>query len=147
MTYLQGIHKSLLSICFITSIFALSSPAFAKDPESFRDLMKYMGEEYTKVAEGILKQDYKQLSEAANNIAFHPEPPLTQRMKIIAKLGTNFMDFKSWDDEVHLSAVALTKAAKDKNNAEILKHNAMMLKKCTSCHDKYRDLVKTLRIK
>ena len=137
--------KLLTLICAIVGMNVLATSAHAKDPETFQELMKYMGEQYTQVVDGILKQDYDQIDKAANIIAFHPEPSLTQRMKIIAKLGTNFLDFKSWDDKVHLSAVALSQAAKTKDQQAILEQNSQVLKNCTSCHDKYRDIVKSLR--
>ncbi len=137
--------KILPTVLLIAGSCVLSTPTYAEEPKSFRDVMIYMGEHYTKVTQGILKQDYQQLANAANVIAFHPEPPLAQRMKIIAKLGGDFLDFKSWDDKVHLSATALAQAAKDEDINAVLEHNAAMLKNCTACHIKYRALIKSLR--
>ncbi len=145
MIFLKKKLKTLPNIFLLASLCVLPTSTYAEDPKSFRDLMLYMGQQYSEVTQGILKQDYQQLATAANIIAFHPEPPLTQRMKIIAKLGSDFLDFKSWDDKVHLSAVALAQAAENKDINAVLEHNTTMLENCTSCHIKYRALIKSLR--
>ncbi len=93
---------------------------------------------------GIMIEDYNQVTDIAEDIAYHPGPELEKRNALLKKLGLDAIAFKLHEDRVRQNALKLMKAASNKNLEETLEEYSNLAKSCTECHIAYRDKVRSL---
>ncbi len=92
---------------------------------------------------GIMIEDYGQVSNIAEDIAYHPGPELEKRIVLLNKLKLEAMTFKLHEDRVRQNALKLMKAADKADRAETLKQYANLARSCTECHITYREKVRS----
>lgn len=111
---------------------------------SLRQVMQGLGQEMCRLNGAILKEDFTQAAVSAQAIAEHPRPPLGERLRIMAELGSDMPRFKRGDDAVHDSAMALKAAAERKEPAAVLEHYLHLMAGCVECHNSFRARVRAL---
>ncbi len=138
------------SFCKIPLILALagaafSSPAQADNDEnlSLRHVMRSLGMEMQQVTDGISRQAWKQVENAANNIADHPKPALAERQRVMAFLGTDATLFKQLDKTTHQTARRLKNAAAKHNGKAVIDIFATLQHRCLACHQRFRQPLQT----
>ena len=126
------------------SIITITLPAYADDPKNFKEVMQRIETDMSKLIGHIMKEEYSDIISTAERVANHDEPPIAQRLRLIAELGTDFTNFKSHDDDVHINSVAMQEAAEKKDIDSVIVSYGKTLQSCNNCHKKYRERVQKL---
>jgi hypothetical protein len=74
--------------------------------------MDKLGRDMQAITGAISKEEWAVVAELAPKIANHAEPPVAEKMRILAWLGTDAGKFRSHDGQTHESATAMGDAAK-----------------------------------
>lgn len=93
---------------------------------------------------GIMVEDYNQVANIAEDIAYHPGPELEKRLALLEKLEMEAMTFKLHEDQVRQNALLLMKAAEKPNRIDVLEKFSQLATSCTECHITYREKVRSL---
>ncbi len=108
---------------------------------SLKAIMQQLGMDYAAVDEAILKEDLDTVAVAAHGIAFHDEPSLGTKMKLMGSLRSEMKGFKAKDEKVHHLALDIEKAAKANDMKTVIAKQSQMLSACMACHTSYRSRV------
>ncbi len=111
------------------------------EPLKLRKIMQEMGRNMQVIVDGISREDWKLVADTAPLIADHPKPPLTERTRIIAFIGTDAKNFKSFDKHTHDTARELTESAARGDSAAVLADFSSLQKTCLTCHQAFRETV------
>jgi len=125
------------------AVIALSANAYAEDAHAatLKEVMQQLGQSYATLNHAILIGDFDQAIVSAKAISDHEKPSMGQRMKIMATLGTDMVDFKNTDQKVHQLALDIEQAATAKDMPLLIKRQSQMLSACMACHTTYRSTV------
>lgn len=119
-------------------IAALAAPVLAAEPLALQGIMKDLGRNMQAVVDGLSREDYATVEKAALALADHPQPPLGEKMRVMAFVGTNAPRYKAFDGETHDNAMALARAAKRGNGDEAIASFARLQSSCLACHQAFR---------
>ena len=100
--------------------------------------MRDMGKEAGAIAEGLAREDYPALAQAAARIAAHPQPPAQERAQIITWLGARAARFRGFDQQANDEAAALAAAARAGDGEAALDAFHRMQAACLGCHAEFR---------
>ncbi|MBL1351929.1 MAG: cytochrome c [Zetaproteobacteria bacterium] len=136
-----------ISLCCTTTV--LASDQSSQDPAishiaeegTLKVVMQHLGQDYAALNQAILVEDFEQAAQSAHKIAYHDEPSMWQKMKIMGSLRTEVPDFKKTDEKVHQLALNIEKEAKAKNMNGLIQQQSNMLSACMSCHSTYRQRI------
>lgn len=125
------------------AVIALSANGYAEDAHAatLKEVMQQLGQSYTTLNHAILIGDFDQAMVSAKAISDHEKLSMGQRMKIMATLGTDMVDFKNTDQKVHQLALDIEQAAIAKDMPLLIKRQSQMLSACMACHTTYRSRV------
>jgi len=132
---------------FLLLLILSTTPSFADDPKNFKEVMQRIEVNMSKLVGHIMKEEYADIIKISEHVANHEEPPLSHRLRIIAELGTDFSNFKSHDDDVHINSVAMQEAAEKKDMDAVIASYGKTMQSCNNCHKKYRERVQKLDLK
>lgn len=123
--------------------FAGATGAAAESGEKAKDLalkkiMKDLGSNMQAVTDAISREDWQLAEKTAPLIADHPQPPVTEKLRIIAFMGADMGKFKGYDGEVHKAAASLGEAAKAKDGAAVIAAFQSVQTACYGCHMDFR---------
>lgn len=134
-----------------TTLFALSmgltlltavAPALAEaepaQPLALRGIMQDLGRHMQTVTLGISREDWTLVEKTAPLIAQHPQPPLMEKTRILAFVGTDMGKYKSHDHKTHEAAHALAQAAKNKDGVAAIAAFQSVQIGCYGCHREFR---------
>ncbi len=127
-------------IAGIAAIIA-SSQAFAEtnsEPLVLQKIMKDMGKNMQVIADGISREDWKLVEKTAPLIADHPQPPVVEKVKILAYVGTDASKFKGYDRKTHEAAGVLGESAAREDGYAIISDFATLQNTCLMCHQSFR---------
>lgn len=131
-----------LFVYFIVVMFAvMDSWAEPASDGSLKQIMQQLGQDYSRLNQAILVENFDAAANFAHAIAYHEKPSLGQRMKILRELGSEMPEFKSADDKVHELAIKIEEAAKAKDVPLLIQHQSQMLSACMGCHTSYRSKI------
>lgn len=116
---------------------AAESGEKAKDL-ALRKIMKDLGSNMQTVTDAISREDWELAAKTAPLIADHPQPPVTEKLRIIAFMGADMGKFKGYDAEVHKAAGSLGEAAKAKDGAAVIAAFQSIQTACYGCHRDFR---------
>lgn len=143
-----SLHRCRLMIFIGAAWLATSSalaliPALAhaddrSEPLALRGIMQGLKRDMQTITGAIAEEDWKTIVELAPKIATHPEPPLGEKMRVMAYLGTDAAKFKDFDAQTHQAAQALETAAKQADGAGVVAAFAKMQSTCLACHQSFR---------
>ena len=131
-------------ILLFSLVFCVSPSSADDDPKNFKEVMQRISVNMADLVDPILKGEFSKVHKIAERVANHDEPPLMLRVKIIAELGMDFIDFKKYDDEVHMNAVSIQLAAKNKDIDGMITGYGKTMQSCHDCHKKYRKRIRKL---
>lgn len=124
----------LASSCLL---FAATS-AQAVEPLTLQQVMKNLGKNMQAITDGISREDWELVEKTAPLIADHPQPPFSEKMRIMSFMGTNMGRFKAHDGETHDQAQAVDKAAKSKDGPGVILAFQKLQTSCYNCHSEFR---------
>lgn len=129
---------------FIFNLFASSSMLFivsgaqAGEPLALQQVMRDLGKNMQVITDGISRGDWELVEKTAPLIADHPQPPFSEKLRIMSFMGTNMGKFKAHDGETHEQALAVGKAAKAKDGQGVILAFQKLQTSCYSCHSEFR---------
>lgn len=143
MKYQSGLHQYVIKIAVITTLACGLSAAAAADtaahePMGLRTIMQDLGRDMMTVTDSIAREDWTRVAQIAPRIAEHPEPPLQERMRIVAFMGSDLERFKSYDTQTHQAAHAMAMAAAHGDGPAVIEAFASVQKGCLACHQAFR---------
>lgn len=112
--------------------------AQASEPLALRKVMKDLGKNMQVITDGISREDWELVDKTAPLIADHPQPPFTEKMRIMAFVGSNMPKFKAHDGETHEHALAVGKAAKARDGMGVILAFQKLQASCYGCHSEFR---------
>jgi cytochrome c556 len=107
-------------------------------PLALRVIMQELGGNMQAITSAISQEQWAQVIELAPKVAAHPEPPLTEKMRILAYLGTDTAKFKSFDAQTHDAAHAMKQAATRGDGKAVIQSFARVQESCLGCHQAFR---------
>lgn len=107
-------------------------------PLALRGIMQQLGRDMQSVTGAISKEDWARVAELAPKIGAHAEPPLTEKMRILAWLGTDSGRFRSFDEQTHEAAHAMGEAAQRGDGQAVIVAFAKVQQSCLACHQNFR---------
>ena len=122
-------------------IIMTCSQAFAEsnpEPLELQKIMKDMGKNMQVIADGISREDWQLVEKTAPLIADHPQPPIFEKMKILAFVGTEVSKFKGYDGKTHGAARVLGESAAREEGYAVISNFATLQNTCLTCHQSYR---------
>lgn len=123
-------------------LMAASIAAGASDPAAkslaLRRIMREMGQNMQIITDGISREDWELVGKTAPLIADHPQPPLTEKARILGFVGTDAGQFKGHDKNTRLAARELGQAAVRQDGLAVISAFARMQISCLACHQSFR---------
>jgi len=128
----------------LVSLSTVSTMAEDAAPEALalQKIMADLGEAIQAVTDGISREDWSLVKTSAASIAVHPTPPLSEKARLLAYMGTNMSQFKAHDNKTHLAAVELGKRAEEKDGVQVIVAFAELQQTCLNCHQRFRESLK-----
>ena len=129
----------LLSVILATFATALGAQSVeAAKPMALRTVMERLGRDMQAVTGAISKEEWALVAELAPKIAKHAEPPLAEKMRILAWLGTDAGKFRGFDGQVQDAATAMGDAAKRNDGQAVIAAFSKAQQSCLACHQSFR---------
>ena len=122
-------------------IIMTCSQAFAEtdtEPLALQKIMKDMGKNMQVIADGISREDWKLIEKTAPLIADHPQPPVGEKVRILAFINTDTSKFKGYDGKTHEAARVLGESAVREDGYAIIANFATLQNTCLMCHQSFR---------
>ncbi len=132
-------HTTALAVVLLASAATVCAQAAEPAaPMALRNIMVQLGRDMQAVVGAISTEDWTQVVHLAPEIAWHPEPPLSEKMRILTWLGTDAGRFRGFDGEVHDAAVAMGEAATRGDGQAVITAFAKVQQGCLACHQSFR---------
>lgn len=123
-----------LLVCVLFTV----TPARAEEPLVLRQVMQALGSDMQLITGGIAREDWPLVAGTAPQIANHPQPPLSEKMRIIGFMGAEMSGFKALDGETHRAALELGVAADQQDGAKVINAFGKLQQTCLACHQRFR---------
>ncbi|MDD2686703.1 MAG: cytochrome c [Gallionella sp.] len=112
--------------------------AQAAEPLELQKVMKDLGKNMQVITDGISREDWTLVAKTAPLIAAHPQPPVSEKMRIMKFMGSEMSKFKSFDGETHEAAHSLEHAAHEKDGHKVIAAFQQVQTTCLNCHQTFR---------
>lgn len=122
----------------LSSSMAWSDDTQEAGPLALRRIMQELGKNMQTVTEGISREDWALVADAAPRIAAHPKPPLGEKIRILAFIGTDADKFKWYDEKMQQAALTLEEAAARGDGRGVIAAFANLQQGCLACHQVFR---------
>ncbi len=124
------------------TLLVSGAPALAEaepaKPLALRGIMQDLGRHLQTITLGISREDWALVEKTAPLIAEHPQPPLMEKTRILAFVGTDVARYKSHDHKTHAAAHALGQAAKNQDGVAAIVAFQSIQTGCHGCHREFR---------
>lgn len=147
MAYLFGSFKTTHHTIIAMALLLVAGMLFRVDaadlpekpaPMALSRIMRDMGMDMQGIAGSIAHEDWAAVAERASRIADHPQPPLAEKLRILAFLGKDTGRFRRHDRETHEAAQELQRAASRQDGTAVIAAFASLQSSCLSCHQNFR---------
>ncbi|MDH5388743.1 MAG: cytochrome c [Gammaproteobacteria bacterium] len=112
------------------------------EPLALFAIMQEMGENMQTITAAIVSEDWETVVETSTLIADHPQPPLGEKIRILAFIGTDVSAFKDHDGKTHQAAQQLGQVAESEDGEAVIAAFADLQRSCLSCHQRFRQSFK-----
>lgn len=120
------------------SVNPAGAQAESANPMALRGVMDKLGRDMQAITGAISKEEWAVVAELAPKIANHAEPPVAEKMRILAWLGTDAGKFRSHDGQTRESATAMGDAAKRGDGLAVISAFSKVQQSCLGCHQSFR---------
>jgi hypothetical protein len=86
----------------------------------------------------LVTDDWVTIARVAPQIARHPQPPISEKMRILGWLGSKAGTFRTFDNEVHDAATSMARAATQADGKAVIAAFAKVQLGCLGCHETFR---------
>lgn len=131
---LHGIRHLIVPVTLLLSSTLLQ----AADGPSLREVMAGLGRHMEAITAAISREDWPSVSAGAARIAGHPQPPMSEKMRIMGFAGTRVKQFKTYDSEARRQAQAVGAAADAGDGHGAILAFAKLQESCLACHQAFR---------
>lgn len=128
----------ILNLLASSCLLFAATGTHAAEPLALQKVMKELGKNMQTITDGISREDWELVEKTAPLIADHPQPPFSEKMRIMGFMGTNMGKFKAHDGETHEQAQAVGKAAKAKDGPGVILAFQKLQTGCYNCHSEFR---------
>ena len=135
---MKNTHNIIFNLLASYCLLFAATGAQAVEPLALQKVMKNLGKNMQTITDGISREDWELVENTAPLIADHPQPPMSEKMRIMGFMGTNMSKFKTYDGETHDQAQAVGKAAKAKDGQGVISVFQKLQTSCYSCHSEFR---------
>lgn len=101
-------------------------------------IMRDLGKEMQAVTDAIAHENWPTVATLATQIAEHPQPPLAEKLRILAFVGKDTSSFRSYDKQTHEAAQLLAQAARRRDGVATITAFADVQTACLACHQQFR---------
>lgn len=129
--------RYVMTAAIIGFVFTAAS-AQAAEPLELQKVMKDLGKHMQTVTDSISREDWDTVAKIAPLIAEHPQPPLTEKMRIMKFMGAGMARFKAFDGKTHEAAEELAYSAREKDGQKVVDSFHKLQSACLSCHQEFR---------
>lgn len=126
--------KFLLALALAGGITA----AGAAEPLHLRGIMDQMQADTDALATGMAKKDWSAVTQHAERLEHHAEPPITEKVRILGWLFTDALTFRGYDKQVKAAASSIEDAAKQQDAAAASSAYQRLQQSCDGCHNSFR---------
>ena len=105
---------------------------------ALRGIMKDLGANMQVVTDGISREDWALIEKTAPLIADHPQPPMSEKARIMSFAGSSMGKFKGYDEVTHEAALSLREAAGKQNAQAVIAAFQALQTACYNCHRDFR---------
>lgn len=136
--------KSMIAAAAVGVLCAAAGPLMAADdgaepkPLALRKIMQDLGKNMQAVTDAISREEWQQVEKIAPLIADHPQPPATEKVRILAFIGTDVGKFRGHDEKAHQAALGMMEAAGRQDGPAVIAAFAAVQNSCLGCHQNYR---------
>lgn len=135
---MKNTRKVLLNLVSSACLTLAATAVQANEPLALQKVMKDLGNNMQIVTDGISREDWLLVEKTAQFIASHPQPPATEKIRIMSFMGANMGKFKAYDGETHDAADAMGKAAANKDGRGVINAFQKVQTACFNCHSEFR---------
>ena len=129
--------RYVMAAAIIGFVFAAAT-AQAAEPLELQQVMKDLGKHMQTVTDSISREDWDTVAKIAPQIAEHPQPPLTEKLRIMKFMGAGMSRFKAFDGKTHAAAEELAQSAREKNGQKVVDSFHKLQSACLGCHQEFR---------
>lgn len=118
--------------------FPAAAQSASPQPLALRKIMQDLGRDMEAVSGAISREDWSAITKLAPRIANHPQPPASEKLRILAFAGSDAGAFRSHDGRTHDAALALEKASASRDGKSVIAAYATLQGACLGCHQAFR---------
>lgn len=107
-----------------------------------RFLMVGLGQDMSRISDGLWHEDYEMIRQGARGVADHPRVTPEEMATIQAVLEGRFETFVGFDQLVHDTADEMAGAAAERDMGRVLELQGRLQQGCISCHAAFREEVR-----
>ncbi|AGF77360.1 Cytochrome C [Desulfocapsa sulfexigens DSM 10523] len=133
-----GAVSTIGTSLLLAGIMALADTNTKAGPLTLVKIMQDQGMYMEKITAGIIREDWQQVSESALRIAGHPQPPLTEKIRILGFVGSDVNTYKNYDKKTSQAGQELSQAAERQDGILVVSAFATLQTSCLSCHQHFR---------
>lgn len=129
------------ALCVTLTAVGTTRATPASEPEkpmALRAVMQQLERDMRSVTGAIAREEWTQVVELAPGIGSHPQPPLREKIRILAWLGTAASTFRGFDTQTREAAEAMGEAATRSDGQAVIAAFARLQQSCLGCHQNYR---------
>jgi len=140
----KSLHKKIFAAAILgATMTSLGMPARAggnttAEPMELRRIMQEIGKNMQAVTDAIAREEWGRVAENALRIAEHPQPPMGERVRVLAFAGSDAGRFKGFDEQTHHAAKAVEQAAESGDGQAVIASFATLQNSCLACHQTFR---------
>lgn len=141
MTSFQYPRTFTVALCATLAVVGAIQVTQADEPAKpmvLRTVMQQLERDLQSVTGAISREDWKRVTELAPRIGHHDEPPVREKMRILAWLGTDAGRFRDFDSQAHKAAEAMGEAAMRSDGQAVISAFAKVQQNCLACHANFR---------
>ena len=127
----------LLTISTIATTWADETPP--KNAMVLRQIMQELDNNMQLTNHAITREDWDVVAKTALLIAEHPEPPFSEKLRIMMFFGRDISRLKQLDGQTHQAAKNLATEAKTGNRQNIMRSFNTLEQSCTNCHQQFKN--------
>lgn len=127
-----------LIVATLLTLVLCAAPVRAAEPLELQKVMKELGRNMQVITDGIAREDWELVAATAPRIAEHPQPPLSEKARIMSFMGSKMASFKAFDMKTHEAAHDLMHAAHEKDGQKVIAAFQVVQTTCLNCHQAFR---------
>lgn len=135
--YFSTVVTAVLLFVFATAVRAETDQPVK--PLALQGVMQQLGHDMQVVTGAIATEDWFSVVQLAEKIAQHAEPPLSEKVRILAWLGSDAKSFRGLDGQLKEAASTLADTAKSNEGRAIITAFSEVQHSCLACHQAFRE--------